>query len=120
EQARRAGARVFVALNVYPMAKTWPAATTAVDHAVQVGADALILADPGLMEYARQRHPDLRLHLSVQGSATNWRAIEFYRREFGIQRAVLPRVLSAAQVERLISRTSVEIEVFGFGSLCVM
>jgi putative protease len=120
EHARRAGARVFIALNVYPMAKSWPAATAAVDAAASVGADALILADPGLMEYARQRHPDLRLHLSVQGSATNWRAIEFYRREFGIQRAVLPRVLSAAQVERLIGRTAVEIEVFGFGSLCVM
>ncbi|HEY0939713.1 MAG TPA: peptidase U32 family protein [Steroidobacter sp.] len=120
EHAHRAGARVFIALNVYPMAKSWPAATAAVDAAAALGADALILADPGLMEYARQRHPDLRLHLSVQGSATNWRAIEFYRREFGIQRAVLPRVLSATQVERLISRTTVEIEVFGFGSLCVM
>lgn len=120
EHAHRAGARVFVALNVYPMAQTWPAATAAVDNAASVGADALILADPGLMEYAHQHHPDLRLHLSVQGSATNWRAIEFYRKEFGIQRAVLPRVLSAAQVERLIGRTSVEIEVFGFGSLCVM
>lgn len=120
EHARHAGARVFIALNVYPMAKSWPVATAAVDAAASVGADALILADPGLMEYACHRHPDLRLHLSVQGSATNWRAIEFYRREFGIQRAVLPRVLSATQVERLIGRTAVEIEVFGFGSLCVM
>src|SRR5690606_42034018 len=79
-----------------------------------------LFRSPGLMRYAAERHPHLRLHLSVQGSATNWRAIEFYRREFGIQRAVLPRVLSCTQVARLIERTSVEIEVFGFGSLCVM
>lgn len=37
-----------------------------------------------------------------------------------IQRAVLPRVLSIAQVEQVTEKTQVEIEVFGFGSLCVM
>lgn len=118
--AHRRGVRVFVALNVYPSPGTWSAATGTIDCTARLGADALILADPGLMQYAARRHPGLRLHLSVQGSATNWRAIEFYRREFGIRRAVLPRVLSVTQVARLIARTSVEIEVFGFGSLCVM
>lgn len=118
--AHRRGVRVFVALNVYPSPGTWSAATDTIDCTARLGADALILADPGLMQYAARRHPSLRLHLSVQGSATNWRAIEFYRREFGIRRAVLPRVLSVTQVARLIARTSVEIEVFGFGSLCVM
>jgi putative protease len=118
--AHAQGARVFVALNVYPGPHNWKLATSTVDEAADIGADALILADPGLMAYAAQKHPALRLHLSVQGSATNWRAIEFYRREFNVRRAVLPRVLSCTQVERLIQRTSVEIEVFGFGSLCVM
>ncbi|MFC4313901.1 peptidase U32 family protein [Steroidobacter flavus] len=118
--AHARGARVFVALNVYPGPSNWQAGIDAIDQAADIGVDALILADPGLMAYAAQHHPELRLHLSVQGSATNWRAIEFYRREFGIQRAVLPRVLSCTQVQRLIARTSVEIEVFGFGSLCVM
>ena len=82
--------------------------------------DAVILADPGLMEYARSKYPGLRLHLSVQGSATNYEAINFYHRHFGISRAVLPRVLSMSQVRQLITNTPVEIEVFGFGSLCVM
>lgn len=118
--AHERGARVFVALNVYPSPATWPIATEAIDRAARLGADALILADPGLMRYAADHHPALRLHLSVQGSATNWRALELYRREFGIQRAVLPRVLSVTQVARLVGRTAVEIEVFGFGSLCVM
>jgi putative protease len=78
------------------------------------------MADPGLMAYAVKHQPGLRLHLSVQGSATNYEAINFYRQHFGIARAVLPRVLSMAQVEQLLEKTSVEIEVFGFGSLCVM
>jgi putative protease len=91
-----------------------------VDRAVDCGVDALIVADPGLMAYARQRHPALNLHLSVQGSASNYEAINFYREQFGIRRAVLPRVLSLAQVEHVIANTEVEIEVFGFGGLCVM
>ena len=65
----------------------------------------MIVADIGVAAYAARRHPDLRLHLSVQGSATNHEAIEFCRREFGVRRAVLPRVLTLAQVEQLIWTT---------------
>ncbi len=72
------------------------------------------------MQYACDRHPDLRLHLSVQGSATNYDAINFYTRHFHIARVVLPRVLSIEQVELVVKNTEIEIEVFGFGSLCVM
>ncbi|MEE8321038.1 MAG: U32 family peptidase, partial [Gammaproteobacteria bacterium] len=57
---------------------------------------------------------------SVQGSATNWHAIAFYHEQFGISRVVIPRVLSLAQVQQLISKTPVEVEIFGYGSLCVM
>jgi len=62
----------------------------------------------------------LRLHLSVQGSATNHEAIALYHERYGIQRAVLPRVLTLSQVAHVIRQSPVEIEVFGFGSLCVM
>ena len=118
--AHRAGARVFLAINTYPQPDGWQRWTHAIDIAAAMGFDAVIVADAGLMDYAAHRHPGLRLHLSVQGSATNYEAINFYHRHFGIQRAVLPRVLSIAQVEHLVKNTPVEIEVFGFGSLCVM
>ncbi len=113
-------AKVLIALNTFPQASNWSRWTAAVDRAAGHGVDAVILADLGLMDYAAHRHPNLRLHLSVQGSATNYEAINFYRERFGIQRAVLPRVLSLAQVEQVIANTQVEIEVFGFGGLCVM
>ncbi len=112
--------RVFMALNTYPQASNPGLWQTAVDKAVELGVDAIILADPGLMRYAAEHYPQLRLHLSVQGSATNYDAVNFYREQFGVVRAVLPRVLSLTQVQQLIEKTPVEIEVFGFGSLCVM
>jgi putative protease len=114
------GRKVFVALNTYPQAASPEVWRSAVDRAAQSGVDAVILADPGLMLYAVKHYPDLRLHLSVQGSATNYEALNFYHQHFGIARAVLPRVLSLSQVEQVLEKTSVEIEVFGFGSLCVM
>ncbi len=112
--------KVFVALNTYPQPSGWQLWRAAVDRAADSGIDAMIVADPGLMQYASQHHPQLRLHLSVQGSATNYEAINFYRKHFGVVRAVLPRVLSLIQVEQVTEKTPVEIEVFGFGSLCVM
>lgn len=118
--AHAAGAKVLVALNTYPQTGNWQRWQDAVDQAAGLGVDAIILADLGLMQYAAEHHPQLRRHLSVQGSATNYEAINFYQEQFGISRAVLPRVLSMAQVEQLRQHTSVEIEVFGFGSLCVM
>ncbi len=118
--AHQYGRKVLLALNTYPQPHNWAVWRSAIDRAAQAGIDAMIVADPGLMAYAAQHHPQLRLHLSVQGSATNYEAINFYHEHFGIARAVLPRVLSMAQVEQLISKTEVEIEVFGFGSLCVM
>ena len=118
--AKAKGRKVLMALNTYPQPATLARWHQAVDKAAGMGVDAVILADPGLMAYARRKHPDLRLHLSVQGSATNYDAINFYRERFGIQRAVLPRVLSLAQVENVIANTGVEIELFGFGGLCVM
>jgi len=118
--AHDSGSKVLVALNTYPQASSWTQWRDAVDRAADFGVNAIILADPGLMQYASEKHPQLRLHLSVQGSATNVEAINFYRERFGVVRAVLPRVLSLQQVEHVVQHTPVEIEVFGFGSLCVM
>ena len=113
-------ARALLAVNTYPQTASSARWKRAIDTAAEVGVDAVILADASLMQYSARIHPSLPLHLSVQASATNYEAINFYHEHFGIQRAILPRVLSVAQVENVVRNTPVEIEVFGFGSLCVM
>ena len=112
--------RVYLAINTYPQPSGWPRWQAAVDAAAELGVDALIVADTGVMDYASAHWPALRLHLSVQGSATNPAALRFYHEQFNIQRAVIPRVLSLRQVVSLVDQSPVAIEVFGFGSLCVM
>ena len=118
--AHRHGAQVLMALNTFADARDPRPWYRAVDTAVAMGADALIVADTAVMAYCRDHHPSLRLHLSVQASATSYEAIELYRERYNVQRAVLPRVLTLSQVGHVIRHTGVDIEVFGFGSLCVM
>jgi len=118
--AHARGRQVLMALNTFVRADEPEPWYRAVDSAVALGADALIVADTAVMAHAVRHHPQLRLHLSVQASATTYEAIAFYREHYGIQRAVLPRVLTLSQVGHVLRHAEVDIEVFGFGSLCVM
>jgi putative protease len=118
--AHRRGRKLLLALNTYADAHDSAPWRRAVDAAAELGVDALIAADIAVLAYAARTHPQLRLHLSVQASATNYEAIEFYREHYRIERAVLPRVLTLSQVAHLARHTGAEVEVFGFGSLCVM
>ncbi len=61
----------------------------------RTGADALIIADLAVLDYASRRYPDLELHVSVQASATNAAAIRFYQQHFNVGRVVLPASLHA-------------------------
>lgn len=118
--AHRSGAKVLVAINTFPRAGSVDLWHRAVDDAVGAGADALILADIGLMDYTAKRHPDQRLHVSVQAAAANPDAIAFYVETFGARRVVLPRVLSVPEIAEITREAPCETEVFVFGGLCVM
>ncbi|ALG74845.1 protease [Azospirillum thiophilum] len=111
---------IFVAINTYPQAGNLDPWRKAVDDAARLKVDAVILADLGLLEYAAKRHPDLRLHLSVQASAANVEAIRLYCDAFGVRRVVLPRVLTVPEIARLNAEIDIETEVFVFGGLCPM
>ncbi len=115
--AHRHGRKVLVAVNTFPNAGDPAPWHRAIDHAAQAGADAVILADIGVLDYAARRHPALRRHLSVQASASNELSIAFFRDRFDIRRVVLPRVLSVEQVAALVRRIEIETEVFAFGSV---
>lgn len=125
DYARSRGTRVFLAINTFPQQSNWQDWVNAVDCGMDNEVDALIIADTGVLHYAADKQasiPDCKvnLHLSVQGSSTSHESLMFYVNQFGIKRAVLPRVLSLKQIERLAAKTPLELEVFGFGSLCIM
>ncbi|MGB1197857.1 MAG: ubiquinone anaerobic biosynthesis protein UbiU [Thalassotalea sp.] len=114
------GKKLHLAINTFANADNWQCWQKTVDLAAKLGVDALIISDISVLAYAAQTYPNIELHLSVQASATNSEAINYYQQNFNVKRVVLPRVLSIHQVKQLARSTSVELEVFAFGSLCIM
>lgn len=114
--AHQRGTKVLLALNTFPPAGKFDLWKKAVDDAVTLGVDAIIVADIGVANYAKTYHPDLRLHLSVQAGAPSIEAIKYYCEEFGVQRVVLPRILTIPEIKALKKEIPCEIECFIFGN----
>ncbi len=112
--------QLFVAINTFPQAGREFIWHQAIDDAAQAGVDALILADLGLLAYAKKNHSSTRRHLSVQASASTIDAIQFYTTQFQVARVVLPRVLTLQQIALMNKALTVETEVFAFGGMCPM
>ncbi|NOZ42343.1 MAG: U32 family peptidase [Alphaproteobacteria bacterium] len=120
DYAHERGVKVLLAVNTYAAAGKGDPWITAVDNAARLKVDAIILADVGLLDYAHRTHPELRLHLSVQASASNAATINYYAREFDIRRVVLPRVLTVPEIRAINQQIDIETEVFAFGGMCPM
>ncbi|GAA4878096.1 ubiquinone anaerobic biosynthesis protein UbiU [Ferrimonas pelagia] len=120
QQCHRHQRKLYVAINTFPQPGQEVRWQRAVDAAAAAGVNAIIMADPGLLAYAAQHYPQTERHLSVQTSAANLPTLRLFAEQFGITRAVLPRVLDIHQIERIAADSPVELEVFAAGSLCVM
>ena len=83
-----------------------------------VGISAVIVSDPALIEICATEAPGLPIHLSTQASATNYETLEFWREE-GLERVVLAREVSMEEVAEIRKNTSVEIEAFIHGAMCI-
>ncbi len=116
---RASSKRCYVAINTFPQRDTPSRWRRTVDMAAELGSDALLLADLGVLKYAREAHPDTEIHLSVQASSSNYESINFYKKHFGIKRVVLPRVLTVQEMKEIGEKTDVELEVFVLGGLCI-
>ncbi|QDF66417.1 U32 family peptidase [Shewanella sp. SNU WT4] len=112
--------KLHLAINTFSMPGTEHKWLETIDFAADHGVDALIIADMSLLDYAHQHYPYIPLHLSVQASVNNLAGIELYHELFNIERVVLPRVLTMKQIKTLAAASPVSLEVFAFGSLCIM
>lgn len=118
--AHARNAKVLLAVNTFPRAGQFGLWQDAVDTAVRLGIDAIIVADFGVAAYAARNHPGLRLHLSVQAGASSPNAIRYFCEEFGIKRVVLPRILTVAEIAEIHGQAPCEIETFIFGNIGMM
>ncbi len=119
DEAHALGRKFFVASNLLPHNNKLKRYLEHMQPVIEMGPDALIMADPGLIAMVRERWPQVPIHLSVQANTVNWAAVKFWQ-SVGISRVILSRELSLDEVEEIRQRCpDIEIEVFVHGALCI-
>jgi len=114
-EAHLFGAKIYVALNTILYDSELEPARKLIEEVYDAGADALIIQDMGLLEMDL---PPIPLHASTQVHNYNPENVEFLE-AVGFKRAVLARELTLDQIREIRTRTSIELEAFIHGSLCV-
>jgi len=118
-EARRQGKAFYLASNVSPHNDKVRSYLRDLEPIIELGPDALIMSDPGLIMLVRERWPDQEIHLSVQANAVNWATVEFWRRQ-GLSRVILSRELALEEIEDIQRHVpDMELEVFVHGALCM-
>jgi putative protease len=118
EFAHAHGAKVFVAANIIAHNEDFEGMEEYFRTLYDIGIDAVIVADPAIVEVCKQAAPNLEIHLSTQASTTNWQAVNFWANE-GISRVVLAREVSMEEIRQIKKHTDVEIEAFIHGAMCI-
>lgn len=117
EFAKKYGAKVFVATNIYAHNEDLDGIEEYLRNLYEAGISAVIVADPIIVDTARRAVPGLEVHLSTQQSTVNWQAVKFWKEE-GLPRVVLGRETSLEEIEEIKKHVDVEIEAFIHGAMC--
>lgn len=112
------GVRVYVTLNVFVFDDELSDAVALGAHALELGADALIVADAGLACALRAAIPGVEIHLSTQAGVHSEGAVRLAADELGVERVTTARELAVDEIAALCA-TGVPIEVFCHGAICI-
>lgn len=118
EFAHSHDAKVYVAANMVTHAQDEIGAGEFFQKLKEIGIDAVIISDPALMQICASEAPGLEMHLSTQQSAVNYETLNFWQ-EAGLTRCVLGREVSMEEVREIRENTTVEIEAFIHGAMCI-
>ena len=118
-EAHQLGKKFYLTSNLMPHNSK---IRTYIDHMrpiIEMGPDALIMADPGLIMMVRETWPDMPVHLSVQANTVNYAAVKFWQ-SVGVERIILSRELSLDEIKEIRQECpDMELEVFVHGALCI-
>lgn len=81
------------------------------------GLDAVLVQDLGALKLIHDRFPDLAIHTSTQMTVTGIDGVRFLK-QFGVQRVVMAREVSLAEMKEIHEKCGMEIEAFVHGALC--
>ncbi len=114
------GKKGYVTVNCFAYDEDFPELRDYLLFLTEIGADAAIVSDPGVISLAREVAPALELHLSTQANTLNSYAARFYA-DMGVKRVVVARELSVDRIKKIRDALppEVEIECFAHGAMCI-
>lgn len=116
--AHARGVRVYLTLNTYPHDEQLDSFSEIICAARDFGVDAIIVSDIGVLSLVRDLAEGMPVHLSTQANSVNTRAISAWE-ALGVTRVILARELSHEEIAHIRAKTSVELELFVHGSVCI-
>ena len=118
-EAHALGKKLYVVANIQPHNSKLKTFVRDMKPVIDMGPDALIMSDPGLIMMVREHFPEMPVHLSVQANAVNWATVKFWEQQ-GLERVILSRELSLDEIEEIRQHCpDIELEVFVHGALCM-
>ena len=119
DYAHNLGKKVYVTVNILARNGDIEKAEKYFRFLENIKVDGAIVSDAGLIATAREVAPDLKINLSTQASALNYKTVEFWKNH-GVKRVILARELSLSEIAEIHARVpDIEIETFIHGAMCI-
>lgn len=115
--AHKLNKKVYLTLNIVFHNEDMKDVESYIDKVVACGIDAFIVSDPFIISYIKNNHKNVEVHLSTQNSTSNYKAVEYFKNE-GVDRVVLAREVGKVEMQEIIEKTGMDIEVFIHGAMC--
>ena len=110
------GVKIYVTMNTLVKDKEVEDFLNEVEFLYNLGVDAILMQDFGMMSLCLEKYPNLTIHASTQVNSSSYETIKLLY-EMGIKRVVLPREMSIDEIRKI--DIPIELEVFIHGALCV-
>ncbi len=120
EEAHARNKKVYMTLNIFARNRKLKPFSEDVLAYAAMKPDAFIMSDPGLISIAREKAPEIPVHLSVQANCMNWQSVKFWQKSLGVERIILSRELAIQEISEIKNRVpDIELEAFIHGSICI-
>ena len=112
--------KIYVTCNLIPHNVDFEGLESYLKYLQEVGVDAIIVADPGVLMIAKETVPDMEIHWSTQANNTNFNSARFWYKQ-GVKRVVTARELSFEEIKKIRDEipSDMDIESFVHGAMCI-
>lgn len=119
DYTRQLGKKFYLTANILAHNRKITGFMNNMREMILLKPDALIMADPGLINLVKNEFPETEIHLSVQANAMNWATVKFWY-DLGVSRVILSRELSLDEIKEIKDKVpEMELEVFVHGAICI-